>query len=159
MFPTHQTPFFLSQFYERYDIEQMGTCASTQYSSKGGNHRWESMVNIVQLDGTLQQFREPIKAWHVLSQNPNCFICCSESMYVGSPMPSVVPSEELQLGHIYFLVPLCKSKVPLSLEDLCALAIKANAVLAPSQLTNYSVSHRNFRTHPTLSNVSLGYSH
>ncbi|TKY45384.1 hypothetical protein E2542_SST30275 [Spatholobus suberectus] len=137
----------------------MGTCASIQYASKGGNHSWQSTVNIVHLGGKLQQLKEPIKAWHVLSQNPNCFICCSESMYVGSPIPPVAPTEELQLGHIYFLVPLPKSRVPLSLQDLGALAIKANAALAPSKPILKANSQKKFRTHPTLSSVSLGHSH
>lgn len=140
----------------------MGICTSTQYTSKGGNHSWQATVNIVHIDGRLQQLKESIKAWHVLAENPNCFICCSESMYVGSPMPPVAPNQELQLGHIYFLVPLPKSRVPLSLQDLGALAIKANAALAHSS-PNYPVlkahSRKQFRTHPTLSNVSLGYSH
>ncbi|XP_027355351.1 uncharacterized protein LOC113865165 [Abrus precatorius] len=143
----------------------MGTCASSaQYTNKSGNQSWQSTVSIVKLDGNLQQLKKPIKAWHVLSQNPNCFICCSESMYVGSPMLPIPPNDELQLGHIYFIMPLCKSRLSLSLQDLCGFAIKANAALASSK-ANYSISksksssQRSFRTHPTLSNVSLGYSH
>lgn len=140
----------------------MGICASTQYAGKGGNHGMQSTVNIVHFDGKLQQLKEPVKAWHVLSQNPNHFLCSSESMYVGSPMTPVVPNEELQLNHIYFLVPRSKSRLPLSLEDLCALAIKANAALAHSSSVfepSSSVPQRNFKTHPVHSNVSLGYSH
>ena len=112
----------------------MGTCASTQYANKGGNLSWQSTVNIVHLDGRLQQPKKPVKAWHVLSQNPNCFICCSETMNLGSPMQAVSPSEELQLDRTYFLLPLGKSRVPLSLQDLGALAIKANAARAQSNL-------------------------
>nr|ACU16055.1 unknown [Glycine max] len=141
------------------------TCAPTQYASKGGNHSWQSTVNIVHLDGKLQQLKESIKAWKVLSENPNCYICCSESMYVGSPMPPLAPSEELQLGLIYFLAPIPKSRIPLSLQDLGALAIKANAALAAAATpnNNYPIlkpsSQKKFRTHPTFSNVSMGYSH
>ncbi|KAL2328916.1 hypothetical protein Fmac_022343 [Flemingia macrophylla] len=69
----------------------------------------------------LEQLKEPIKAWQVLSENPNCFICSSESMNVGSPMPPVTPNQELELGHIYFVMPLIpKSRLPLSLQDLGA---------------------------------------
>ncbi|KAJ1382965.1 hypothetical protein SESBI_43780 [Sesbania bispinosa] len=143
----------------------MGSCTSTPYASKGGNQSWKSMVNIIHLDGKLQQLKGPIKAWQILSQNPNCFLCSSDSMYVGSPMLPLLPTQELQLDHIYFLVPISKSRVPLSLQDLCSLAIKANAVLAPSKasysslLKPSSVSQGNFQTHPILSNVSMGYSH
>ncbi|KAI9124205.1 hypothetical protein K1719_005505 [Acacia pycnantha] len=110
----------------------MGNCASPQYTSKGGNLTRKSSVNVIDMEGKLQQLEEPKKAWHVLSQNPNCFMCSSESMYVGSPIPQVGPSEELQLGHMYFLLPLSKSRTTLSLQDLCALAIKANAALVRS---------------------------
>ncbi|RDX94129.1 hypothetical protein CR513_23519, partial [Mucuna pruriens] len=133
----------------------MGICASTQYASKGVKNYWQSTVNIIQLDGRLQQLKEPIKAWHVLSENPSCFICCSESMFVGSPMLPVPTTQDLQLGHIYFLVPLPKSRLPLSLQDLGALAIKANAAIANSK-PNYPIfkpnSQKTFPTHPTLSN-------
>ncbi|KAK7341525.1 hypothetical protein VNO80_24457 [Phaseolus coccineus] len=141
----------------------MGICTSTEYSVKGGNQSWQSTVNIVNMDGRLEQLQEPIKAWHVLSQNPNCYICCSETMYVGSPMLPVPPTQDLHLGLIYFLVPLSKYRVPLSLQDLGALAIKANAALAAAATPNYPILEANqqkeFRTHPTLSNVSLGCSH
>ena len=107
----------------------MGNSASSRVTSKGGILHWQAGVHIIQLDGKILQFKEPIKAEHVLSQNPNCFMCSSESMHVGSLMPRVTPNEDLQLGHIYFLMPRSKSKVPLSLHDLCTLAIKANAAL------------------------------
>jgi len=88
-------------------------------------------------------------------------------------MLAVPPTQDLQLGLIYFIVPLSKSRVPLSLQDLGALAIKANAAIAAAgtgtgtattaTTPNYPILKRNpqkkFRTHPILSNVSLGYSH
>jgi hypothetical protein len=84
-------------------------------------------------------------------------------MFVGSPIHPVLPNQELQLDHIYFLLPISKSNIPLSLQDLCALAIKANTALAKTantMLKSYSVSQtRNFQTHLILSNVSVGYSH
>lgn len=136
----------------------MGSCASNLNASKSGN-KSTIVVNIVHSNGKLQQLKEPIKAWHVLSQNPNHFLCSSETMYVGSYLLSVPPNQELQLDHIYFLLPLSKSNVPLSLQDLCSLAIKANTALN-SMIKSYSVSQtRNFQTHPTLSNKSLGYSY
>ncbi|KAK4258699.1 hypothetical protein QN277_005120 [Acacia crassicarpa] len=148
----------------------MGNCASPQYTRKGGNLSWKSSVNVIDMEGKLQQLKEPKKAWHVLSQNPNCFICSSESMYVGSPVPHVVPSEELQLGYIYFLLPLSKSNTRLSLQDLCALAIKANAALdrcntpstanstayaTDSSLNSSLVNHKNLLKNSGLPRVSL----
>ncbi|KAJ1382967.1 hypothetical protein SESBI_43782 [Sesbania bispinosa] len=137
----------------------MGACASSQFTSKGGNFGGEITVSIIHLDGRLQQFKEPIKAGHVLSHNPNCFLCSSESMYVDSLLPHVDPTEELHFDQIYFLLPLSKSQIPLSLQYLCLLAIKANAALAHSEsetITNsIPKSHTNRLTHTTL----RGYSH
>ncbi|PIA52451.1 hypothetical protein AQUCO_01000374v1 [Aquilegia coerulea] len=118
----------------------MGICASSKTtrssSSREGRTRganaitWSSTVKVVHLDGRLQEFTEPIKVGHILSQNPSCFLCSSETMYVDTLMPHVPYAEELQLGQIYFLMPLSQSFVPLSLTDLCDLAIKAGQALS-----------------------------
>ncbi|KAG6761480.1 hypothetical protein POTOM_034703 [Populus tomentosa] len=112
----------------------MGNCASPQYTKKvgGGGPNWTSTAKIIHVDGRLQEFRQPIKASHILSLNPKSFLCCSESMYIDCHLPQVPDDEELQLGQLYFLVPLSKSNAPLSLQELGALASKAIASLAQS---------------------------
>lgn len=113
----------------------MGNCASFQYTkSIGGSLKWPSSAQIVHIDGRLQEFRQPTKASHVLSQNPNCFLCNSESMYIDCHVPQVPEDEELQLGQIYFLMPLSKSHARLSLQELCVLASKASVALAQSDM-------------------------
>ncbi|XP_012573216.1 uncharacterized protein [Cicer arietinum] len=133
----------------------MGSCTSNLNAEKVGNK--SRVINIVHSNEKLEQLKEPIKAWHILSQNPNHFLCSSESMFVDSPMLPVIPTQELQFDHIYFLLPLSKSRVSLSLQDLCALAIKANTALAKTTSNStLSVSQtRNSKTHPILSNLSL----
>uniref|UniRef100_A0A5B7BM52 Uncharacterized protein n=1 Tax=Davidia involucrata TaxID=16924 RepID=A0A5B7BM52_DAVIN len=96
---------------------------------------WPSMTSkVIHLDGRLQEFRQPIKASHVLSENPNCFLCSSETMFVDSLPPHLPGHEELQLGQIYFMIPISKSQTPLSLQDLCELAIKASTALGNSEM-------------------------
>ncbi|XP_031286737.1 uncharacterized protein LOC116145414 [Pistacia vera] len=111
----------------------MGNCAiSVQYTQQNGgcnNFRRPLTAKIIHMDGRLQEFREPIKAAHILSQNPNCYLCSSESMFVGSQVPHLAGEEQLQPGQIYFLLPLSKSQEPLTLQDLCSLAIKASSAL------------------------------
>ncbi|CAL0329210.1 unnamed protein product [Lupinus luteus] len=135
----------------------MGACASSQFISKAENLCFQTRVNIIHMDGKLEQFKEPIKAEHALFQNPNCFLCSSESMHVGSLLTRVDPNEELHFDHIYFLIPLSKSHIPLSLHQLCELAIMANAALVHSQVTTTNsimkfsyASHANCVTHPSL---------
>ncbi|KAK9942314.1 hypothetical protein M0R45_007986 [Rubus argutus] len=109
----------------------MGICASAQCLKEGGRIiNGSSTVKIIHLDGKLQELRNPAKASHILSQNPNCFLCLSESMFLDSYAPHVPKDEELQLGQIYFLMPVSQSRAPLTLRDLCSLAIKASAALA-----------------------------
>ena len=131
----HSNPAFFSVTLclHTHRIYVMGICASSQYTSKGRIAlNWPSTAKIIHLDGTLQELRDPIKAGNILSQNPDCFLCSSESMYINSHVPLIPQNEELQLGQIYFLMPLSNSHEPLSLQDLCTLAIKAHAALTHS---------------------------
>ncbi|XVF17795.1 hypothetical protein REPUB_Repub10bG0154700 [Reevesia pubescens] len=112
----------------------MGACASSTSNSKsskvvvGGSSRFRrssTAAKVVHIDGRVQEFRQPIQGKNIISQNPNCFLCNSESMSIGCSVPQVPDDEELQPGTIYFLLPLSQSHKPLTLPDLCALAIKA----------------------------------
>ncbi|KAK3021771.1 hypothetical protein RJ639_045093 [Escallonia herrerae] len=117
----------------------MGTCASscmTTIGKLGGGTNWTSTAKVIHLDGRLQEFRHPIKAGHLLSQNPNSFLCSSEAMYIDSPVPRLLADEDLQLGQMYFLLPTSMSHAPLSLPDLCSLAIKASTALSNAGLRN-----------------------
>lgn len=119
-------------FSKTHALLPLGACASSRCTNKAGEGlKWpSSKAKIIHLDGRLQEFKQPIKASHVLSQNPKCFICNSELMCIDSHLPQMAADEELQLGQIYFLMPLNKSQLPFSLQDLCELAIKASAALA-----------------------------
>ncbi|KAL7236711.1 hypothetical protein ACSBR1_019921 [Camellia fascicularis] len=117
----------------------MGICVSSQIIRRCGTTKYPPTTMIIDMSAHHQEFTQPIKASHILAQNPNTFLCSSETMYVGSHAPHVPYDEELQLGQIYFLMPLPTSKsqkTPLSLQDLCALAIKASTAL-----NDYSFSH------------------
>ncbi|KAJ4836059.1 hypothetical protein Tsubulata_008960 [Turnera subulata] len=109
----------------------MGNCAASQYTKKGGGGvARQATAKVIHMDGRLQEFKQPIKASHLLTQNPKHFLCSTESMYVDHHLPQVPATEELQLGQIYFLMPLSKSRAPLSLQELCSLACIASAALA-----------------------------
>ncbi|KAB1214629.1 hypothetical protein CJ030_MR5G002860 [Morella rubra] len=86
-------------------------------------------AKVIHMDGWLQEFKHPVQAQAVTSQNPNCFLCSYESLNIGTCAPQLAASEELQPGYIYFLMPLSYAHQPLSLPDLCSLAIKATSAL------------------------------
>ncbi|GLT44305.1 hypothetical protein SLA2020_182100 [Shorea laevis] len=108
----------------------MGNCVASQLSAKGGSVNWlPSTAKVIHLDGSLLEFPHPVKSSSVLSLNPDCLLCNSEQIYVDSLIPQMPGDEELELGQIYFLIPLSKSQDPISLQDMCTLAAKASAAL------------------------------
>lgn len=118
----------------------MGNLCSSNIMSKNEVLNWPSTAKVIHINGSLQEFRVPIKANHILSQHPDSFLCSSETMYIGSHPPHLSKDQELQLGHIYFLIPSSKSHVPLSLQDLCSLAIKASTALQTRSLKKVPVT-------------------
>ncbi|GLT85883.1 hypothetical protein SLE2022_040550 [Rubroshorea leprosula] len=108
----------------------MGICASSQFRARDGSLNWlTSTAKIIHSDGSLLEFPHTIKVSSILSLNPNCFLCNSEQMHVDSLLPHVAGDDELQQGQIYFLMPLSKSQVPISFQDMCSLAVKASTAL------------------------------
>ncbi|XVF15679.1 hypothetical protein REPUB_Repub09cG0175900 [Reevesia pubescens] len=129
----------------------MGGCASSTSNSKsgkavvGGSSTIKipsTAAKVVHIDGRVQEFMQPIQAKNIICQNPNCFLCSSESMSIGSSVPQVADDEELQPGTIYFLLPVSQSDKPLSLPDLCSLAIKASSGLAKCNIDLSSSSSK-----------------
>ncbi|XP_057795926.1 uncharacterized protein LOC131012033 [Salvia miltiorrhiza] len=112
----------------------MGICVSSHSTRTPEDEqqqgRWPSSAKVVDLEGRLEEFRQPVTAEEVLSRHPNCYLCSSDSMLINSNAPQFPKGHALQLGQIYFLMPLSKSLTPLSLEDLCHLAIKTSTALA-----------------------------
>ncbi|KAI3809758.1 hypothetical protein L1987_19358 [Smallanthus sonchifolius] len=117
----------------------MGTCASIQYSGNQGtlligNGTSTTAKVIHSIDGRLQEFRQPVKAGNVLfgHQPESFFLCSAEDMFVNCHVPHVPGDEDLQPGQIYFVMPISKSYRPISLHELCLLAIKASSALEKS---------------------------
>ncbi|XP_021738409.1 uncharacterized protein LOC110704906 [Chenopodium quinoa] len=118
----------------------MGICSSQMTKRNGNFLSLRPTVMIIHPDGSLDEFNEAITAHRVLSQHTSCFLASSESMYVDSIAPQISYDEELELGQIYFLLPLSQAHKVLSLEDLCGLAIKASIALG---FSNIKRSHSN----------------
>ncbi|RVX23867.1 hypothetical protein CK203_000216 [Vitis vinifera] len=81
----------------------MGACSSTQNTKtlkaygggRGGGDGVKAKARVIHVDGDqIQEFKQPIRARNITSQNPGCFICNSESMFIGSCVPQL-PEEEL----------------------------------------------------------------
>ncbi|KAL1554217.1 hypothetical protein AAHA92_14801 [Salvia divinorum] len=108
-------------------ILKMGICVPSPAIEKPvEDRRRASSVKVVDLEGRLEEFRLAVTAEEVLSRHPNCYLCSADNMLVNSHAPPLAKEEALQPGQIYFLMPLSRSLTPLSLVDLCELAIKTS---------------------------------
>ncbi|CAK9158724.1 unnamed protein product [Ilex paraguariensis] len=103
----------------------MGLCSSCESTSV-------ATAKLILQDGRLQEFSYPVKVWYVLQKNPSCFICNSDEMDFDDVVSAIGDEEELQLGQLYFALPLSRLNYPLQAEEMAALAVKASSALTKS---------------------------
>lgn len=112
----------------------MGVCYSienteTHREKGGGGDGAKGKAKVIHADGRMEEFKQPIRAINITSENPGFFLCNSELMFIGSCVPELAEKDVLEAGQIYFLMPNSRAHYPLSLADVCALAIKASSAL------------------------------
>lgn len=98
-----------------------------------GNHKSVVTAKLIFLDGSIQVYSSPVKVSHILDQNPACFICHSDHMEFDEFVSAVDVDEELQMGHLYFALPVSWLAQPLQAEDMAALAVKASLAFPNSR--------------------------
>ncbi|KAL0543016.1 hypothetical protein IC582_018103 [Cucumis melo] len=100
----------------------MGICSSSESAAV-------ATAKLILHDGSLQEFSYPVKVSYVLQKNPSCFICNSDEMDFDDALSAINDDEELQIGQLYFALPLNRLRQPLQAEEMAALAVKANSAL------------------------------
>ncbi|OMO92186.1 hypothetical protein COLO4_17792 [Corchorus olitorius] len=100
----------------------MGICNSCESTSV-------VTAKLILQDGRLQEFPNPIKVSKILERNPNCFICSSDDMDFDTILSAIDEEDQLQLGELYFALPLSWLNSPLGTEEMGALAIRASQAL------------------------------
>ncbi|OMO75287.1 hypothetical protein CCACVL1_16246 [Corchorus capsularis] len=100
----------------------MGICNSCESTSV-------VTAKLILQDGRLQEFPNPIKVSKILERNPNCFICSSDDMDFDTILSAIDEEDQLQLGELYFALPLSWLNSTLGTEEMGALAIKASQAL------------------------------
>ncbi|CAM8990418.1 unnamed protein product [Rhodiola kirilowii] len=105
----------------------MGICSSVDATSV-------ITAKLILPDGRLQEYSHPIKACYVLQRfkSPAFFICNSDEMEFNDVVSAVADDEELQLGQLYFLLPLNLLKYPLKAAEMAELAVRASTALMKS---------------------------
>ncbi|XWS67516.1 hypothetical protein CRYUN_Cryun04dG0013200 [Craigia yunnanensis] len=121
----------------------MGICNSCESTSV-------VTAKLILQDGRLQEFPNPVKVSHILERNPNCFICSSDDMDFDSTLCAIDEEDQLQLGELYFALPLSLLNSPLRTEEMGALAIKACQALNLGGIRNKFCGCGNKKVDPLL---------
>nr|XP_043617912.1 uncharacterized protein LOC122589657 [Erigeron canadensis] len=112
-------------------FSKMGICSSCESTNV-------ATAKLISHDGKLQEFSYPIKVSYVLQKNPSSFICNADEMEFDVVVSSLNDNDELQLGQLYFALPLTRLRHPLTPEEMAALAVKASSALAGCRRKNVS---------------------
>lgn len=100
-------------------------------------------AKLILQDGRLQEYSYPVKVSYVLQKNPACFICNSDEMDFDDVVSAISDEEELQLGQLYFALPLSRLRQRLQAEEMAALAVKASSALSKSGGEKCGCSRKN----------------
>ncbi|KAJ0240790.1 hypothetical protein HA466_0223690 [Hirschfeldia incana] len=103
----------------------MGICSSSESTQV-------ATAKLILQDGRMVEFTSPVKIGYVLQKYPMCFICNSDDMDFDDAVSAISADEELQLGQIYFALPLRWLREPLRADEMAALAVKASSALMQS---------------------------
>ncbi|KAG2244461.1 hypothetical protein Bca4012_015747 [Brassica carinata] len=100
----------------------MGICSSSESTQV-------ATAKLILQDGRMIEFTSPVKVGYVLQKYHMCFICSSDDMDFDDAVSAISADEELQLGQIYFALPLRWLREPLEAVEMAALAVKASSAL------------------------------
>lgn len=104
----------------------MGNCGL------GGHAHFKQIVKLVHSNGLIEEFLRPVKAGELLVDYPEHFICHAESLsqlMMGTScglLASLSEEDEMDIGHIYFLLPKRMLDSPLTRTDIAALISKSS---------------------------------
>jgi len=86
-------------------------------------------VKVIGLNGSVQELQRRIKAAELMLENPQQFVCHANGLQIGRRINPLTADEDLDLGHLYFLIPMAKLNSVLSGTDMASLAFKANSAM------------------------------
>ncbi|XP_010932162.1 uncharacterized protein [Elaeis guineensis] len=106
----------------------MGSCFSSITTT---NWVQPPTASVVCLDGSLREYLTAVKVYEVLgSLHPSCFLCSSDELYIDADIPALGSNQSLELGQLYFMLPVAKLEHRLTGSEMAALAVKASLALA-----------------------------
>lgn len=97
----------------------MGICSSSGPSTT-------VTAKLILEDGRLEQFHVPVRVSQILQRNPSCFICNADDLGFDDLVSAINDDEELELGQLYFELPVSWLDTPIKAQEMAALAVKAS---------------------------------
>jgi hypothetical protein len=82
-------------------------------------------IKLVKSDGHVQIYDTPINASDLMLEFPKHLVCRSDSFYIGQKIPHLSNTDQLQLGHVYFLLPNHLFQSVLSFVTIASFAAAA----------------------------------
>ncbi|KAF9602867.1 hypothetical protein IFM89_031813 [Coptis chinensis] len=91
-------------------------------------------AKVITLNGSLLEYSVSVTVSQVLKSETtqSCFLCNSDRLYYNEFIQALNPSEELQMGQIYFILSTTRLQYRLTAQDMAALAVKASSAIAKS---------------------------
>jgi len=99
------------------------------YISCASNTVPSSTVKVIHWNGSVQDLQRRITAAELMLDNPQHFVCHANGLQIGRRINPLTADEELDLGYLYFLLPMPKLHSVLSGTDMASLAFKANSAM------------------------------
>jgi len=106
------------------------------YLSCSSNSVTSNTVKVVNSNGRVQALQRGIKAAELMLDNPQHFVCHANGLQIGCRINPLPADEELDLGYLYFLLPMAKLHSVLSGSDMASLALKANSAMKAATRRN-----------------------
>ncbi|KAH9293574.1 hypothetical protein KI387_041224, partial [Taxus chinensis] len=110
----------------------MGSCISSDYGSNHAKPLNLLTAKLILMDGSIQEFSEPVKCHEILSKysGGGHFICSSGGLYTGEHISQVLHEDDLlQVGELYFLLPNQRLQFVLTHFDMASMLLKANGAI------------------------------
>ncbi|KAJ0102415.1 hypothetical protein Patl1_05627 [Pistacia atlantica] len=79
-------------------------------------------IKLIKSDGFVKIYDRPIHVSELMMEFPKHLVCRSDSFYIGQKIPALSESDQLQLGHKYFLLPKHCFQSVLSFVTIASLA-------------------------------------
>ncbi|KAJ3707877.1 hypothetical protein LUZ61_011582 [Rhynchospora tenuis] len=116
----------------------MGLTFSSE-NNKGSSAADRLTVRVITPEGSLREFTGPVSASDpIVNAGETHFLCNSDTLYFDSEITPMNPTELLQPGQLYFMLPVSMRGNVLSGIDMAALAVKASSALTQSNSNSNS---------------------